>query len=232
MISKNHKVSKHKIFYIHCNLSTVHRHTTTKEYVKFISMFYFLCNRIQCFIKTLPYFPVCQHVLQVNGGPKGEMCENPLSLWSDLCGGRQSTIIGTEVSIFYFCFTTSSKIMCTSTHTHTNTLDDNNSYSVGPLFTPEITPCQSGFFFSYSSFDWQSTLWGCLKRRSSSVVCQTGDIKKERNCVREKKRLDAHIKWQKGSHLSSLGAHKDVNQFKCHIEHCSNNAFDRNTEYT
>lgn len=93
---------------------------------------------------------------------------------------------------FYFCFATSWKMMCMTTHTHTNTLDDKNSYSVAPLFTPEITPCQSGFFFLFQVFDWQFTLWGCLKRRSSSVVCQTGDIKKKELCERKEETRCTH----------------------------------------
>lgn len=146
------------------------RRITMKGYFKFISIYNFLCNGIWCFIKTLQYFPVCQHVLQVNGGPKGEMCENSLSLWPDLSGGRQSTIIGTEVSIFYFCVATCSKLLCTSTHmyTHTNTLDDKNFCSTGPLFTPEITsPCQSWFFFFFFLIKFWLTVY--LVRPSEKV---------------------------------------------------------------
>lgn len=117
------------------------------------------------------------------------------------------------------------------THAHKHTRWQELLFS-GPPFHTRDYPLSEWIFFFFFKFLTDSLPCEAAWKGGVVLLSAKQETLKKRNCVREKKRLDAHIKWQQGSHLSSLGAHKDVNQFKCHIEHCSNNAFDRNTECT
>lgn len=49
----------------------------------------FLCWSV-IFHQNVPYFPVCQQVLEVNKKPVGEVWGNSLSVWSDPTGGIQA----------------------------------------------------------------------------------------------------------------------------------------------
>lgn len=101
------------------------------------------------FIKNLLYFPARQHYFAgEHQTKKGEMCGNS-SVCRDPTGRRHSTVMSTEVSIFYFCAST-------HTLTHTHRLNDKHFYSSGSFSNQSFVPL---YFLPVSILCYHQHLW-------------------------------------------------------------------------
>lgn len=107
------------------------------------------------FIKNLPYFPVSQHYFAGEHQTKREICGNSLSVWPDPTGRRHSTVMSTEVSIFYFCDSTHTHTKCTHTSL-THRLNEKHFCSLGSLSSQSFVPL---YFLPVSILCYHQHLW-------------------------------------------------------------------------